>query len=83
MGTDRGKSRPYCGETPKHHVTVRDFSIGRFVITDALFSKWSLQSNIHVKDRTQPKVNVTWYEAKLFALWMGCRLLTEAEWEFA
>jgi formylglycine-generating enzyme required for sulfatase activity/proteasome lid subunit RPN8/RPN11 len=83
MGTDRGQSRPYCGETPKHHVTLRDFSIGRFVVTDALFSKWSLQSNIHVEDRTQPKVNVTWYEAKLFAMWMGCRLLTEAEWEFA
>lgn len=86
---EQGKDA-YASEFPKHKVTLDSFEISEAPITVAQYREYchATGKNMPIapswgwKDN-HPMVNVSWFDANDYAKWKGCRLPTEAEWEFA
>ncbi|MBN2090984.1 SUMF1/EgtB/PvdO family nonheme iron enzyme [candidate division KSB1 bacterium] len=81
-----GGNDVYDGK-PIHEVYLDEFSISRFQVTNQLYEIFDpVHGNRRDKysDRDdQPVIYVNWYEAFIFARWLGCQLPMEAQWEKA
>ena len=71
----------------QHEVTLSAFKMSKYCITYAQYDEFCEATGRKkpwgFKRGNMPVSQITWYDAQAFAEWMGCRLPTEAEREYA
>jgi len=78
MGDDEHQDN----EKPAHRVKINRFRMAKRLVTNRMLTGFKFTTQ-YDEDENLPATGNTWYEAYYFALWIGGRLPTEAEWEYA
>ncbi len=85
MGSDE-----YADERPMHVVELKSYSIDKYPVTVKQYKDFCKSTRRSIPKvpkwgwfENHPIVNITWEDANAYAKWVGKRLPTEAEWEYA
>jgi hypothetical protein len=84
-----GSYQKGCDKKDYQNTNVESFSISKFEITVQQYKLFCQATNTNFPTLSYGAIDynpielVIWFDALKFAEWLGCRLPTETEWEFA